>query len=111
MTWIDSRQRWMKMYRGKRYVISCKALKVASTKEASYQAANEWWEKKVAEIDAQPPAKDRRWQALEVLLGTPIETPEQYGEACQVVQQKTAFDPNFQLPPLEGKRQFCWWDK
>src|SRR5216683_5833726 len=51
MTWIASRLRWMKMYKGVRYVISCKALGVAENKEGSYLAANEWWTKKRAEID------------------------------------------------------------
>ena len=64
MTWIESRQRWMKMHRSKRYVISCKALNVPPTKEASYQAANDWWEKKLAELEMEPPAKDHRVEAL-----------------------------------------------
>jgi integrase len=42
----------MKMYKGHRYVISCKALGVPETKEASYQAANIWWGAKKAELDA-----------------------------------------------------------
>src|ERR1700689_3864717 len=51
MTWIASRLRWMKMYKGIRYVISCKALGVAENKDGSYLAANEWWMNKRAEID------------------------------------------------------------
>jgi hypothetical protein len=58
MTWDPGRRRWAKMYRGHRYVVSCKALAMPENKHESYQAANTWWERKQAEIDGrdyQPP--------------------------------------------------------
>jgi integrase len=57
MSWIGSQKRWMKMYRGHRYAISCKALGTPATKEASWQAANRWWEAKQAELDGQHEAE------------------------------------------------------
>ena len=51
MTWTAKQSRWIKEYRGKHYSVSCKQLKTAKTKEASRQAANEWWLKKQEEID------------------------------------------------------------
>src|SRR5262245_56615821 len=57
MSWIGSQKRWTKMYRGHRYAISCKALGVPPRKEASWQAANRWWEAKQAELDGQHEAE------------------------------------------------------
>lgn len=44
--------RWTIMYKSVRYRFSCTQLKCARTKEGSYQAANEAWDKKKAQIDA-----------------------------------------------------------
>lgn len=46
------------MYRGEVYVVSCRQLGVAETKDASYRAANAWWDARQKEIDANP--EDRR---------------------------------------------------
>lgn len=35
--------RWRKMHKGERYGISCDELGCARTKDASWQAANNWW--------------------------------------------------------------------
>jgi hypothetical protein len=51
MTWVRSMKRWSKMYRGVRYLISCRQLGTAETEEASVAAANEWWRAKKAEVD------------------------------------------------------------
>ncbi len=52
MTWIASQKRWVKMYCGRRYYISCRQLGVKpETKEASIQAANQWWRDKQSSID------------------------------------------------------------
>src|SRR5581483_10556918 len=51
MTWVGSTKRWMRMYRGKRYVVSCRQLNAPPTKEGSAAAANAWWENKKREID------------------------------------------------------------
>lgn len=45
------------MYRGKRYVVSCRQLGIGiedQTKEGSYRSANAWWAAKLAEIEARP---------------------------------------------------------
>ena len=102
MTWIESRQRWMKMHRSKRYVISCKALNVPPTKEASYQAANDWWEKKLAELEMEPPAKDHRVEALEMLAGRPLQSSEEVQEAMMLFMGQIASNPEWEPP--EG---FC----
>ena len=51
MYWNLPQKRWFKKYRGKMYAVSPRTLGCEPTKEASRQAANEWWEKKLAEID------------------------------------------------------------
>lgn len=46
--------RWVKMYRGQRYRVSCDDLglpETQRTKEGSYQAANHWWRQKKQTID------------------------------------------------------------
>jgi integrase len=51
MTWDGSPNfRWAKMYRGTTYRVSCDELRMPRDKEQSYQAANEWWEQKQAEL-------------------------------------------------------------
>ena len=55
MTWEVSRSRWRKLYKGKLYWVSTRALKAPPTKEGSYQAANAWWAQKRAELDGYKP--------------------------------------------------------
>ncbi len=69
MTWSALRKGWMKNYRGRMHGISCRQLGVDATKEASWQAANQWWENKRSELDAKiapPPAPlpVRRWEQI-----------------------------------------------
>ena len=48
-------RRWQKMYKGTRHAITCEQLGLAPdrhTKEASYQAANDWWLGKLAALQA-----------------------------------------------------------
>lgn len=52
MTWVSAQKRWTKKYRGTTHSVSCRQLGTAPTKEASTTAANEWWERRRAEIDA-----------------------------------------------------------
>jgi integrase len=58
MTWIPSGRRWRKVYKGKVYVVSCKQLGVPESKEASWKAANDWFQeqRKVADV----PSDDER---------------------------------------------------
>ena len=51
MTWIPARRGWMKEYGGRKLAVSCRQLSAPESKEASYQKANEWWQKKKSEID------------------------------------------------------------
>lgn len=51
MTWSKTDKRWHKGYMGSRYAVSPRQLKTAPTKEASRQAANDWWVQKQKEID------------------------------------------------------------
>jgi integrase len=53
------------MHKGKRFWVSCRQLGTADTKEASIHAANEWWRKKEAELEA--PATPRAPLPLEDL--------------------------------------------
>jgi integrase len=46
----------MKEYKGRKYAVSCRQLGVPESKAESYQAANEWWERKKREIDGQQAA-------------------------------------------------------
>jgi integrase len=55
LTWEQSTHRWKKVYKGRSYTVSCKALGVPPTKLESYQAANEWWAIKRTEIDGNAP--------------------------------------------------------
>jgi integrase len=54
MTWDATPRQWTKMYRSRRYKVSCRQLGTPETKEASYQAANDWWRNKLAEIESDP---------------------------------------------------------
>ncbi len=71
MGWSRKQRRWFKRYRGKLYFVSPKQLGTESTKEASRQAANEWWDKKQKEID----------DALGKAKQLPTEVVEHYHEA------------------------------
>lgn len=63
MTWDSEHRRWTKKTPdGKHYSVSCRQLSkltgddVPGTKEGSYQAANRWWESKLAELETQATA-------------------------------------------------------
>ena len=60
MTWEPTKSRWRKMYRGKIYTVTCEALGHPASKEASYRAANVWWEERKAELEARKPAHPHR---------------------------------------------------
>ncbi len=52
MSWVAAQKRWTKMYMGRRYYVSARQLGIKpETKEASLQAANEWWRNKQLELD------------------------------------------------------------
>jgi integrase len=58
MSWVASTRRWKKMHRGKLYVVSCRQLGVPETKEASWRAANDWWQQQEGNADL--PTEDDR---------------------------------------------------
>ena len=67
MTWEGAPNfRWTKMYRGTRYRVTCEDLGVPRTKEDSYQAANAWWEKKLAETRVRKIDEERREALTEI---------------------------------------------
>ena len=87
MSWLGGTRRWMKMYRGKRYAISCRQLNVPLTKEDSWRAANAWWEAKQAELDAaaHPPSDtftDNVVNAMQNGLGATLLDQVQKGMAA-----------------------------
>lgn len=53
MTWSKTQRRWLKKYRGQMYSVSPRQLRTERTKEASREAANDWWTKKQEELDKQ----------------------------------------------------------
>jgi len=54
MTWVPASRRWMRRYKEKWYAISCRKLGLPETKEASWRAANAWWEQQQALADVPP---------------------------------------------------------
>lgn len=57
MSWEGApNYRWVKMYKGVRYRVTCDELgAMVPTQEASSKLANQWWRKKQAEIDGPSP--------------------------------------------------------
>ena len=51
MGWNTNQRRLFKRYKGKLHFVSPKQLGTEPTTDASRTAANEWWDKKRAEID------------------------------------------------------------
>src|SRR4051812_35798456 len=67
MTWVASGRRWTKKHNGVWYAISCRKLGVPETKDASWKAANAWWEAKLQELGNAPPTEvDQNTNALKV---------------------------------------------
>lgn len=66
MTWDAKYRRWQKMYRGVFYKVSCRKLGAPETKEASYQAANEWWRSKLAELNGDC----LRWESAKQIIAS-----------------------------------------
>jgi integrase len=65
MTWVPGGRRWRKVYKGKAHYVSCRQLGTAETKEASWRAANAWWERQQALLDL-PGDDDRMARAVRV---------------------------------------------
>lgn len=52
MTYVPGQKRWIKVYKGKAHSVSCRQLGCLPSKEASWLAANQWWDYRKKEIDA-----------------------------------------------------------
>jgi integrase len=51
--------RWVKMYKGERYRVTCEQLgAMIYTEEATWKLANEWWRKKLAELNRPSPEQE-----------------------------------------------------
>lgn len=50
MSWEAGRKRWAKMFKGRRFLVTCEELGAPPTAEGSYHAANQWWETKLGEL-------------------------------------------------------------
>jgi integrase len=98
MSWVPARKRWTKKYQGKMYVVSCKALSTPETKDASWRAANAWWVRKQAELDAESTAADAPNLRLASALATlaAIEAYDQTGVLPRTVQVE-----GYGLPPTQ----------
>ena len=98
MSWDGSPNfRWVKMYRGVRYRVSCADLGLAEqlwTKEDSYQLANQWWQRLTATQRAQ--------DALEVDADGGRFNPA--AEIDAKMQWAAQHDPNL-LPRLEDAKK------
>src|ERR1700691_2240461 len=77
MTWKKS-GRWTRQFRGKRYEVSCAQLGMPPHKEASRQAANEWWAVKEAELKgtAKPGSPEAISRVLNAYAGKELEPEE-----------------------------------
>jgi integrase len=110
MSWVPVRRGWMKWYKGHSYSVSCRQLEAEPTKEASWQAANEWWEEKEAELRqravAPAPTIDPASQGIKDLLDRfsvkDLRRLAGRGEAAKTVLdilEKASVDG---IPPLPG---------
>src|SRR5438046_297041 len=92
--------RWVKMHKGVRYRISCAdlarlfpdpAVFTTYTKEGSVKAANAWWLRKRAELDAPP--RELRKEFLERYELADLDEKIAAGEAAQRMKFAILTDP------------------
>ena len=81
MTWVKGSKRWQKKYKGEHYWVSPRQLGAPPTREQSVIAANLWWERKQAEIDAQEkqredPVWDKIKEGVKAMSGQKAESVE-----------------------------------
>ncbi len=100
MTWVASQHRWTKMYKGVRYYVSTRELGTLPTQADSILAANEWWERKRAEIDLarcppQPGTAQAQAALLEAWKGEPVQSPQ---DAALVLLDLLAYFKDKPLP-------------
>jgi integrase len=77
MSWEQSKNRWVKMYRGERFTVAASILG-GTGKTDTVDAANDWWTEKRAEIDrtnsTEPGSSSAILEVLEKFAGQPITT-------------------------------------
>lgn len=82
MTWVAGGRRWTKKYKDKWYAISCRKLGVPGSKDASWKAANAWWEEQQRLADAAPPTPNDV-QANAVKVWTLVQEWQQLDDASR----------------------------
>jgi integrase len=85
MSWEGPpKYRWVKMYKGVRYRISCQELgAMVWTKEVSGAAANRWWENKLKELDGPSPVA----RVMAAVDAIPIEQLREMNERGEIVRK------------------------
>ena len=98
MSWDSAQSRWSNPYRGQRYTVACSILGMPATKEGSYQAANDWWRRKRAEIDGQQAAAHPHAAAL-AGLAHQLDYARRHGLHDEVVALAGQVDEVRAIPP------------
>lgn len=93
MTWKPGEARWRKMHRGQWFAVSCRDLGVAPTKEASWRAANQWWELEKAKADSPTEATDEARARMVKVLS--VDHPEMSTEDREAVVDAIAGEGAF----------------
>ena len=108
-------KRWRKMYKGERYEVYCSQLNLPEdqwTELGSYQARNEWWAAKKAEIDGQqrafrPDVEEviRSLRAKRRVLAGAGEDTSEYDDAIRDAEKasKPLLDPKLAFASLEDE--------
>ena len=87
MTWDSKSRRWTKQYMGRRYWISCRQLRAASTKEGSIHAANQWWRNKQAELDLVYRVAHRAPQPMEDIAAAALgQSPDAFADIRRLLE-------------------------
>jgi hypothetical protein len=92
MTWQARHRRWIKKHRGKQYVVSCRQLRTAPTKEASLQAANDWWTRRKVELDKEHFEKSGSrisWERLSETLSKTSDIEQKNGHLPKLAAVRT----------------------
>jgi integrase len=98
MTWEKARRRWRKMYKGKVYTVSPRELGCNPTMVDGIGAANEWWEKKKAELDGRerkprPGTPAAQLAILEAYAGRKLDSPEEQLAAALAMREEYGANP------------------
>jgi len=89
--------RWVKMFRGVRYRVSCQELRAAVwTKEGSAKLANEWWEQKLRQLRGDPTRIERLIDETKTRQDALVEAIRRHDETQAIFHQldHVLDDPN-----------------